>query len=176
MIELTPAMQNFIVHWGEMGTKWGINRTVAQIHALLCLTEDPLTAEDITTQLKVARSNVSTSLNELQNWGVIKTVHQLGDRRDFFESNQDVWTMFRIILDERKKREIDPTLAVLRDCAGQIKKTSQANDYTGKRVEEFLGFFETMTAWYDRVQIMPLEKIIGLANLPGKLLKAFKRS
>src|SRR5881392_163310 len=119
---LDPVVQKFILHWGEMGTRWGINRTVAQIHALLYLSPKPLTAEEIADALGVARSNVSTSLKELQNWGVVRITHILGDRRDHFESMKDVWEMFRLILDERKKRECDPTLAMLRDCVAQAKQ------------------------------------------------------
>src|SRR5258706_3500813 len=120
---LTPIQQKFILHWGEMGTRWGINRTVAQIHALLFLSEKPLNAEEIATTLGVARSNVSNSLRELQGWGIVKVTHLLGDRRDHFESMKDVWEMFRIIVDERKKREADPTLSMLRDTLAQAKKT-----------------------------------------------------
>src|SRR5436189_3709654 len=101
---LSPVQQKFVLHWGEMGARWGINRTVAQIHALLFISSKPLNAEDITAALDVARSNVSTSLRELQNWRIIKIVHVLGDRRDYFESMKDVWEMFRVVLDERKKR------------------------------------------------------------------------
>src|SRR6201987_4498648 len=114
MTKLSPIQQNFILHWGEMGTRWGINRTVAQIHALLFLSPKPLNAEEIAQTLCVARSNVSTSLKELQGWGIVKLVHVLGDKRDHFESMKDVWEMFRVVLDERKRREIDPTLNMLR--------------------------------------------------------------
>src|SRR6058998_1074084 len=120
MMELTPVMQKFILHWGEMGTRWGINRTVAQIHALLYLSRKPLHAEEIARTLSVARSNVSTSLRELQSWGIVRIVHVLGDRRDHFESLKDVWEMFRIILEERKRREIDPTLRVLQECVTEL--------------------------------------------------------
>ena len=113
MIKLTPVMQKFILHWGEMGTRWGVNRTVAQIHALLYLSPVPRHAEQIADTLSVARSNVSNSLKELQNWGLIKVVHVMGDRRDHFESIKDVWEMYRIVLDERKKRELDPYLQLL---------------------------------------------------------------
>src|SRR6476661_1661918 len=102
MPTLTPTTTRFILHWGEMGTRWGINRTVAQIHALLFISPKPLTAEQIADTLSVARSNVSTSLKELQSWGIVRVVHAMGDRRDHFESLKDVWEMFRIILDERK--------------------------------------------------------------------------
>ena len=104
MTQLSSVQQKFILHWGEMGTRWGINRTVAQIHALLFLSPQPLNAEQISETLGVARSNVSTSLKELQGWGIVKLVHVLGDKRDHFESMKDVWEMFRVVLDERKRR------------------------------------------------------------------------
>src|SRR3954449_7539142 len=121
-MELTPIMQKFVLHWGEMGTRWGINRTVAQVHALLFLSPKPLHAEDIANTLAVARSNVSNSLRELQGWGVVRVAHVMGDRRDHFETLADGWEMFRLILDERKKREIDPTTAVLRELTAEAKK------------------------------------------------------
>src|SRR6202049_2795314 len=114
MAELTGVQKQYILHWGEMGTRWGINRTVAQIHALLYLSPQPLSAEEIATTLSVARSNVSNSLKELQGWGVARRVHERRDRKDRFESLKDVWEMFSIILEERKRREIDPTLQMLR--------------------------------------------------------------
>src|SRR5262245_49369024 len=127
---MTPLIQKFILHWGEMGTRWGINRTVAQIHALLFLSPKPLTAEEIAELLGVARSNVSNSLKELQGWGIVKVVHVMGDRRDHFESMKDVWEMFRVILDERKKRESDPTLIMLRESVADAKKPANADTYT----------------------------------------------
>ena len=111
---LAPTIQKYILHWGEMGTRWGVNRTVAQIHALLFLSNQPLPAEDIAETLAVARSNVSNSLKELQSWGLVRITHLAGDRRDHFVALQDVWEIFRVIVEERKKREIDPTLTVLR--------------------------------------------------------------
>ena len=116
MNKLSPIEQKFILHWGEMGTKWGINRTVAQIHALLFISAKPLNADDLVETLGVARSNVSNSLKELQGWGIVKLTHVLGDKRDHFESMKDVWEMFRVVLDERKKREIDPTMRMLAEC------------------------------------------------------------
>src|SRR5919206_3633896 len=121
-VKLPPAKERFILQWGEMGARWGINRTVAQIHALLFLSPRPLHAEEIAATLGVARSNVSTSLRELQAWGIVRVTHLLGDRRDHFESLKDVWEMFRIIVDERRKREADPTLAMLRDAVAETKK------------------------------------------------------
>src|SRR5882672_2797678 len=126
MPALDPVTQKFVLHWGEMGTRWGINRTMAQIHALLYLSPKPLNAEEICDELGVARSNVSNSLRELQNWGIVKVIHVMGDRRDHFESMKDVWEMFRQVLDERKKREIDPTVEVLRACADATAKDKDA--------------------------------------------------
>src|SRR6516165_1619478 len=125
-MNLTPVQQKFILHWGEMGTRWGINRTVAQIHALLYIAPRPLHAEEIVEALGVARSNVSTSLRELQGWGIVKMVHVLGDKRDHFESMKDVWEMFRVVLDERKRREIDPTLTILRECIAEVSEGKDA--------------------------------------------------
>src|SRR5436190_23990543 len=142
-MELTPLIQKFILHWGEMGTRWGINRTVAQIHALLYLSPKPLTAEEIADLLGVARSNVSNSLKELQGWGIVKVVHIMGDRRDHFESMKDVWELFRQVLDERKRREVDPTLTILRDCVIEADKAGPEEKYAKQRLADLLDFFET---------------------------------
>src|ERR1700724_1320384 len=137
---LTPVAQKFILHWGEMGTRWGINRTVAQGHALLFLSPRPVPADEISATLAVARSNVSTSLRELQGWRVVRVVHVLGDRRDHCESIKDVWEIFRIVSEERKRREIDPTLHLLAECV-QEAKTHPSNDaYTLARLETMLDF------------------------------------
>src|SRR5438876_924060 len=155
MKTLSPVQQKFVLHWGEMGTRWGINRTVAQIHALLFISPKPLTAEQIADTLSVARSNVSTSLKELQSWGIVKVVHLLGDRRDHFESMKDVWEMFRVILDERKKRECDPTLAMLRESVAEARKPGNADAYTRDRLNDMLQFFELMTGWYEQTRKLP---------------------
>src|SRR5438874_10064426 len=122
MNALSPIQQKFVLHWGEMGMRWGINRTVAQIHALVYISPKPLNAEEIAETLEVARSNVSNSLRELQGWRIVKLVHVLGDKRDHFESMRNVWEMFRIVLDERKRREVDPTIAILEECIAEAAK------------------------------------------------------
>src|SRR5919206_155972 len=122
-MKLSPIMQKFILHWGEMGARWGINRTVAQIHALLFVSKKPLSAGQIAATLGVARSNVSDSLRELQNWGIVRVVHIMGDRRDHFESMEDVFEMFRVISRERKRREIDPTRQVLQQCIAELDRS-----------------------------------------------------
>ena len=173
-MELTPIMKDFVVHWGEMGTKWGINRTVAQIHALLHLSPEPLSAEEITSLLMVARSNVSNSLKELENWGLIKVTHAFGDRKERYECLKDVWEMFRIILDERKKREIDPTLQVLRNCIAEIDQSKSEDPYTRKQIMEFLNFFELMTDWYDRMRVMPVDKILEVLHVKKKITQLLR--
>ena len=170
MPKLSSTSQKFILHWGEMGTRWGVNRTVAQVHALLYVSPKPLNAEEIATTLSIARSNVSYSLRELQNWGIIKPVHLLGDRREHYESLQDVWYMFQIVLDERKRREVDPTVAVLRECVQELeRKGEEADAHTRERLQEMLEFFEGATAVYDEVRRLSLDSIRRLVRSSSRL-------
>jgi DNA-binding transcriptional regulator GbsR (MarR family) len=170
MAKLTAVQEKFILHWGKMGVQWGINRTVAQIHALLYLSPKPLPADEIAETLSVARSNVSTSLWELQGWGIVKVVHVMGDRRDHYETLADVWEMFRIVLDERKRREIDPTVAMLRECVVEAQK-SKADKHTSERLQAMQEFFETMTTWYGQIRQLPTAAVIKFVKLGDKLLK-----
>jgi DNA-binding transcriptional regulator GbsR (MarR family) len=171
MTPLTPVQQKFILHWGEMGTRWGINRTVAQIHALLFISPRPVNAEEIVEALSVARSNVSNSLKELQGWGIVKMVHVLGDKRDHFESMKDVWEMFRIVLDERKRREIDPTVAMLRECIAEADQQKEKDPYTRERLQALHDFFEATTAWYMQVRRWPTNVLTRFVKLGDKALK-----
>jgi DNA-binding transcriptional regulator GbsR (MarR family) len=168
---MTPVQQRFILHWGEMGTRWGINRTVAQIHALLYLSPNPLTADQIAESLSVARSNVSNSLRELQGWGIVRVVHVLGDRRDHFESLQDVWELFQIIIEERKRREVDPTLALLQSCLEEAGRGGKSEAYTRERLKEMSVFFETMAAAYAELRRLPQAVLKSLAKTRGRLAK-----
>jgi DNA-binding transcriptional regulator GbsR (MarR family) len=173
MTALTPIQQKFILHWGEMGTKWGINRTVAQIHALLFISPAPLNADDIVETLGVARSNVSTSLKELQSWGIVKMVHILGDKRDHFESMKDVWELFRVVLNERKRREIDPTMQMLSECIAEAEK-SGTDAYTEKRLRDLREFFETTSAWYTQICQWPVTAIVKFLKLGDKAMKMLR--
>src|SRR5207245_10102471 len=168
---LTPVAQKFILHWGEMGTRWGINRTVAQVHALLFLSPRPVPADEISSTLAVARSNVSTSLRELQGWGIVRMVHVLGDRREHFESIKDVWEIFRIVSEERKRREIDPTLKVIGECVRELKAKPEAEAYTRERLEEMLEFLTVMTGLFEEVLRMPTPALKGVGKLRGKVIK-----
>src|SRR6201981_1836369 len=166
---LAPVEEKFILHWGEMGTKWGINRTVAQVHALLYLAAKPLPADEISATLSVARSNVSTSLRELQGWGIVRVVHVLGDRRDHFETLKDVWELFRIVAEERKKREIDPTLRVLAECVKEVRAEPHGKAQTAERLEAMLQFLTAMSGLFEEVVRMPMPALKGVARMRGKV-------
>lgn len=173
MTEPTPIMQKFILHWGEMGSTWGINRTVAQIYATLYISPQPLTAEEISETLSIARSTVSTGLHELQGWGVIRIVHVLGDRRDHFETIGDVWEMFRAILRERKCREIDPTLDILRQSVAVLNEQEDNESFVAERLSEMLDFFEVTTTVYNQIEQMPTETLKKMAYMGDNLKKIF---
>jgi len=168
-MKLTPIMQKYILHWGEMGTRWGVNRTVAQIHALLYLSPEPLHAEEIAETLQVARSNVSTSLKELQSWELIHISHVMGDRRDHFESNKDLWEMFSLIMEERKRREIDPTLTMLRNCVLEGSSDKETPEEMKKRINDMLEFMETISSWYEQMRTVPRPTMIKLFKLGSKI-------
>lgn len=173
MTELSGGQKKFILHWGELGTRWGLNRTVAQIHALLYLSTQPLPAEQIASLLSVARSNVSTSLRELQGWGLVRVVHAMGDRRDHFDTLHDVWEMFTVILEERKRREIDPTIAVLRECSIEIDRNTPDDKEARKRIREMLAFFEQANGVYEDFRSLPGGVLRQLWKLKGGLKRFF---
>lgn len=169
MVTLTPVMKKIILHWGEMGSSWGINRTVAQIYALLFLSPDPLTADDVSSSLAIGRSTVSTGLHELQSWGVVKVLHVLGDRRDHFTTMNDIWEIFRIILDERKRREIDPTLEVLQESVAEMQIQGEDQAYVEERVNDMLDFFETVSVVYEQYEKIPTDRLKDLFQMSNKL-------
>ena len=170
-MELSPTMQKYVLHWGEMGTRWGVNRTVAQIHALLFLVNVPLTAEDIAETLGVARSNVSNSLKELQSWGLVRLSHIAGDRRDHFVALQDVWEIFRVIMEERKKREIDPTLTVLRECMLEACDDAALEKASKQKMAQVLEFMEMLTATYDGYKRLPPDTLKKVIKMGAKVAK-----
>ena len=170
-MKLTPVMEKFIVHWGEMGTRWGVNRTVAQIHALLYLSPEPLDAEEISATLGVARSNVSNSLKELMSWGLAKVVHVMGDRRDHFVTMADVWDIFDRIVEERKKREINPTLTLLRECELEAEDDANLPALSQKRITDMKNFLETLTDWHDQMQKIPRSTLLKMMKLGSKITR-----
>lgn len=174
-MKLTPATERYILHWGEMGTRWGVNRSVAQVHALLYLSPKPIPADEIAETLSIARSNVSTSLKELQGWGLVQMTHVLGDRRDHFVSKKDLWDLLMIIVEERKRREIDPTLAMLRDCAAEAEADKEIDPEVKKRIQTTLEFVESMTTWYEQVKRIPKPTLVALVKLGDKVTRFIRR-
>src|SRR5690606_15461926 len=175
-MKLNPISERFILHWGEMGSRWGVNRTVSQIHALLYLAGRPLPADEIAATLDVARSNVSNSLKELQNWKLIRVVHMKGDRRDHFETSTDVWELFRTIVRQRKEREFDPTIAVLRDCLDS-KDLGKESPEAQARVRETLELMQNLSHWGDemlRLEPSTLMKVMRLGSKIQGLLRGGK--
>lgn len=171
-MNLPATAQKFIVHWGEMGARWGINRSVAQIHALLYLAQQPLPADEIAETLAIARSNVSVGLKELQTWGLVRATQTLGDRRDHFETSSDVWELFRVIIRERKRRELDPTLAVLRECVAEAKASeSKQLPELDDRLEAMLEFMELADAWGERAVKLAPKNLRRLAKLGDSIFK-----
>jgi DNA-binding transcriptional regulator GbsR (MarR family) len=166
MPTLDPIAEKFILHWGEMGTRWGVNRTVAQIYALLYVSPEALNAEEIAKTLSIARSNVSTSLRELEGWGIVKAVHLLGDRREHYQAMKDVWEMARVVLDERKRREIDPTVGVLREC---IQELDGKEGELRTRLQAMLEFVELLTSFYTQISVLPTGAVRGVLSAPGKI-------
>lgn len=172
-MKLTRAMEATILHWGEMGSRWGVNRSIAQIHALLYLSTKPLTADEIAEALGIARSNVSTSLRELQSWELITMTHVLGDRRDHFEAKTDLWEVLLVILEQRKKREIDPTVSTLRRCVLDAADDGTPEDVKA-RLEAMLHFGETLTTWYEQVSRLPTNTLVKLMHMGAKISRFVK--
>ena len=174
-MHLSPAVEKYVLHWGEMGTRWGTNRTVAQIQALLYLSPEPLTAEQICDLLSVARSNVSTSIRELQSYGLVRMTHVLGDRRDYFESIHDVWELFRVIIEQRKQRELNPTLSMLRRCADEVDSESDTDAATKARIRNMLEFVETISGWYEEINDIPTTTLKKLMRLGKGITKVIRK-
>jgi DNA-binding transcriptional regulator GbsR (MarR family) len=171
MAPTSPSLQQFVLHWGEMSSRWGINRSMAQIHGLLYLSEEPLSAEQICEELSLARSNVSNSLRELQAWGVVSVVHQLGDRHDYFQAVSDVWDMFLTILEQRKRREIDPTIETLHECLAQERAARGRDAFAFRRMQSMLELLEMVTAWYEQMKSLSPASQRRVLKMGSKLTK-----
>lgn len=173
---LTDSTKQFILHWGEMGTRWGVNRTVAQVHALLYLSPEPLTAEDIAETLSVARSNVSTSLKELQNWNLVQIDSRIGDRRDFFHTSSDVWALFLTVVEQRVEREIVPTLTMLRRCAIEAQAERPAQPAVVARITAMQSFLEELHGWYSQIKTLPPASLRSLIRVGGGITRIIPKS
>lgn len=168
--DLAPAIEHFVLQWGDMGGKWGVNRSVAQIHALLYVSERPLTAEDIAERLGLARSNVSNSIKELQAWNLIRRVPIRGDRREHFEAEADPWEIFARIAAGRKEREIDPAIAALRVCRAEAEGDSKISPVALARINALLEFVDIMDRWYGQMKVIPRPQIAAMVRLGAKVV------
>ena len=166
-----PEVEAFILHWGEMGSQWGVNRSVSQVHALLYLSDRPLHAEEICTTLGLARSNVSNALKELQSYGIVRRTHVAGDRRDHFLAESDLWEMLTRIVSERKRREIDPTLELLDGLAAKLDGRSDIPEHIRQRIVRMHEFMGTLARWYDDVQRLPKSTLVTLMKMGSKVAR-----
>jgi len=169
-MNLPPLIQSFVLHFGEMGSRWGINRTVGQIYALLFVSQEPLCADQIVEALGISRSNVSMSLRELQGWNLVVLKHLPSDRRDFFTTPGDVWQILRTLAEERKKREIDPTLSILREILMQKPGTAEER-FAQDRMGEMHGLIEQLTTWYEDVKQLETDRLAMLLSLGSKVTR-----
>jgi DNA-binding transcriptional regulator GbsR (MarR family) len=172
-IQLSEQGNQFILHWGEMGSRWGINRTVSQIHAFLYYTGKPANAEQIAETLQVARSNVSNSLKELQNWNLIHVTHMMGDRRDYFETSLDIWQLFRTIITERKAREFDPTVKFLQSFIEEDKFNNDEKE-AKKRVQAILELMQTLSVWGNEMINLKPETLTKIMKYGAKIQKLIR--
>jgi DNA-binding transcriptional regulator GbsR (MarR family) len=170
-MKLTDSTRQFILHWGEMGTRWGVNRTVAQVHALLYLSPEPLTAEDIADTLSVARSNVSTSLKELQNWNLVQVDNRIGERRDFFHTSSDVWALFLTVVEQRVEREIVPTLTMLKRCAVEAQAERPPQTRVTARIIAMQNFLEELHGWYTQIKTLPIANLRSLIRIGSRITR-----
>lgn len=176
-MDLPPLSQAFVLHFGEMGSRWGINRTVGQIYALLFITARALTADEITDRLGVSRSNVSMGLKELSSWRLVRLSHQPGDRRDFYTAPEDVWAIFKTLAEERQRREVDPTLSMLRDALLETPDSAEER-HAQARMREMHDLIELLTDWFAEVRKLSpatLEKLMALGTTATKLLDMKER-
>jgi DNA-binding transcriptional regulator GbsR (MarR family) len=166
-----PDAKAFLLHWGEMGTQWGVNRSVSQVHALLYLSNHPLPADEIVDQLGLARSNISNALKELQGYGIVRRVHMDGDRRDHFVAELDLWEMLTRIAAERKRREIDPTIALLGELAARMAQDQSAPSHVRERIVRMHEFMSTLGTWYEQIRVLPKPTLVALMKLGGKVAR-----
>lgn len=173
-MKLNPTTQKFVLHWGEMGTKWGVNRTVAQIHALLYIIGRPMNAEEIAQTLTIARSNVSNSIRELQSLKLVQVTHQLGDRRDYFTTSDDIWVLVKTIIEERQRREIEPTLQFLNDLM-QTPEYEQENEQVQKRIRDTQEFMNIATSWTHEMLKLSTDTLAKVLKMGAKIQKFLGR-
>ncbi len=174
-LPLSSAVQQFVLHWGNLGDRWGVNRSVSQIHALLYVADKPLTAEEIADSLGIARSNVSTSLRELLAWDLIRTIPVLRDRRTYYVAETDLWTLVSRIAAGRKERELDPAAAALRDCLEVAERDAGVSPVATRRLREMLDFVERTGRWYEQMIRLPKAQMQTLMKLGSGVVRLLDR-
>jgi DNA-binding transcriptional regulator GbsR (MarR family) len=173
--DIPETVRRFVLEWGNLGERWGVNRSVSQIHALLYASKHPLAAEDIADTLGIARSNVSNSLRELQTWNIIRSVPILGDRRTFYTAETDLWNLVSRIAAGRKARELDPAAAALRECVEMSRDDENVDPVVQLRLREMLEFIERISRWYDQMIALPRSTIATLMKLGGGIARLLDR-
>jgi DNA-binding transcriptional regulator GbsR (MarR family) len=168
---LPEAVRRFVLEWGNLGERWGVNRSVSQIHALLYASKEPMAAEEIAEVLEIARSNVSNSLRELQSWNIIRSVPVLGDRRTFYTAETDLWNLVSRIAAGRKARELDPAAAALRECVELTRDDKTVDPVVQLRLREMLDFVERLSRWYDQMIALPRSTMTTLMKLGGGIAR-----
>ena len=164
-------MQRYVVHWGEMGSRWGLNRSVAQMHALLYLSPEPLNADEIAETLGIARSNVSVGLKELLSWNLVHVTQTLGDRRDFFVAQRDPWEVVRVIIEGRKRRELNPTVSFLKECVADLASDRETPSYVKEQIAGQLEFMETLMGWYESIRSLPRKTLLKMMRMGQRIAK-----
>jgi DNA-binding transcriptional regulator GbsR (MarR family) len=173
MASLSPLVGSFVAHFGEMGSRWGINRTVGQIYALIYVSPEPLNADEIAESLEFSRGNVSMGLKELQAWRLVRLRHRPGDRREYFDAPGDAWEVFRTLAEERRRREIEPTLSTLRNALLETP-TTEGDRHAQARMREMHDLIELLTTWFDDVQKLEaatLGKLMKMGSQVQRLLE-----
>jgi DNA-binding transcriptional regulator GbsR (MarR family) len=172
---MTPFVSSFVAHFGEMGSRWGISRTVGQIYALIYVSAKPLNADEIAESLEFSRSNVSMGLKELQAWRLVSLKHLPADRREYFQAPADAWEVFRILAEERRRREIEPTLSMLRGALME-KPSSEVDRVAQERMRDMHTLIEMMTRWFDEVQQMDQATLAKLMQMGAQVQKVLSFS
>ncbi len=172
-MNLSPLAERFVLHFGEMGSRWGVNRTVGQIYAVLFIAPSPLNADDIVDALGVSRSNVSMGLKELQSWRLVRMVHQAGDRRDYFETPKDVWEIFRTLAEEKRKREIEPTLSFLRDALMDAPG-DDAERHAQEKMRQMHELIDLANGWFDDIHELSPQTLESLMRMGAKVSRVLE--
>ena len=174
--ELAEPIEQFVLHWGDLGSHWGVNRSIAQIHALLYLSDVPLPAESIAEQIDIARSNVSNSLKELLRWKLVRRVPVRGDRRDHYEAETDLWEVVKRIAEGRKAREVDPARAALETCAAAAQGDPAVSDAARERLAEMTAFVESLNTWYEQMLTLPNASLSTLIRMGARVVRVMGRT